>query len=122
MEPPGGTHTTTDLYSKLSADPTIFAKLRIKSEKAVSHKSSTLFERIQNTIRDSNSLSKLKAYIAKKFKKSTVRNQCVLQRTLSTFACRDCRVYFVLCALLWRFAFLCFVRGALCAATPASPR
>ena len=35
MEPPGGTHTTTDLYSKLSADPTIFAKLmRIKSEKA----------------------------------------------------------------------------------------
>ena len=33
MEPPGGTHTTTDLYSKLSADPTIFAKLRIKSEK-----------------------------------------------------------------------------------------
>jgi len=25
MEPPGGTHTTTDLYSKLSADPTIFA-------------------------------------------------------------------------------------------------
>ena len=31
MEPPGGTHTTTDLYSKLSADPTIFAKLRIKS-------------------------------------------------------------------------------------------
>ena len=32
--PPGGTHTTTDLYSKLSADPTIFAKLRIKSEKA----------------------------------------------------------------------------------------
>ena len=35
MEPPGGTHTTTDLYSKLSADPTIFVKLmRIKSEKA----------------------------------------------------------------------------------------
>ena len=34
MEPPGGTHTTIDLYSKLSADPTIFAKLRIKSEKA----------------------------------------------------------------------------------------
>jgi len=34
MEPPGGTHTTTDLYSTLSADPTIFAKLRIKSEKA----------------------------------------------------------------------------------------
>ena len=32
-----------------------------------------------------------------------------VQRTLSTFACRDCRVYFVLCALLWRFAFLCFV-------------
>ena len=27
MEPPGGTHTTIDLYSKLSADPTIFAKL-----------------------------------------------------------------------------------------------
>ena len=34
MEPPGGTHTTIDLYSKLSADPTIFAKLRIKYEKA----------------------------------------------------------------------------------------
>ena len=34
MEPPGGTHTTTDLNSTLSADPTIFAKLRIKSEKA----------------------------------------------------------------------------------------
>ena len=34
MEPPGGTHTTIGLYSKLSADPTIFAKLRIKSEKA----------------------------------------------------------------------------------------
>ena len=34
VEPPGGTHTTIDLYSKLSADPTIFAKLRIKSEKA----------------------------------------------------------------------------------------
>ena len=35
MEPPGGTHTTTDVYSKLSADPTIyhFRKLRIKSEK-----------------------------------------------------------------------------------------
>ena len=33
MEPPGGTHTTTDLNSTLSADPTIFAKLRIKSEK-----------------------------------------------------------------------------------------
>ena len=44
-----------------------------------------------------------------------------VQRTLSTFACRDCRVYFVLCALLWRFAFLCFVRGALCAASPACP-
>jgi len=29
MEPPGGTHTTTDLYSKLSADPTIFAKTRL---------------------------------------------------------------------------------------------
>ena len=34
MGPPGGTHTTIDLYSKLSADPTIFAKPRIKSEKA----------------------------------------------------------------------------------------
>ena len=36
MEPPGGTHTTTDLNVTLSADdsdPTIFAKLRIKSEK-----------------------------------------------------------------------------------------
>ena len=40
MEPPGGTHTTTDLYSKLSADPTIFAKLRIKSEKADAYKPS----------------------------------------------------------------------------------
>ena len=28
MEPPGGTHTTTDLYSKLSVDPTIFRWLR----------------------------------------------------------------------------------------------
>jgi len=40
MEPPGGTHTTIDLYSKLSADPTIFAKLRIKSEKVDAYKPS----------------------------------------------------------------------------------
>ena len=35
MEPPGGTHTTTDLYSTLSADPTIFAEKFRKAEDKV---------------------------------------------------------------------------------------
>ena len=38
MEPPGGTHTTTDLNSTLSADPTIFAKRKAEDKVGTSEK------------------------------------------------------------------------------------